>query len=146
MRQERDLAACHSKSGHQWPENEVKHCIGSLSAWYWQALVETQEVPSKASEVGTVERLTPCKRQVGSSRQAVQAQPEDGQIPVQEVAQGDGGEMKAWCQHQGLPESAEFNGRELSPEDTPTTIGWQLSDGVMKVDAKPRDPPEPPDA
>ena len=50
--------------------------------------------------------------------------------------------MKAWCKFQGVPESMadfEFNGRTLSPKDTPAACSFSARDGVMRITAKPKE-------
>ena len=100
------------------------------------------------------------------SADMMQSKPSESQenekITIQVVAQADGGEniidfkmkstspfekmMKAWCKHQGLPEAEaifEFNGRKLTPTDTPASCSWSSRDGVMKINARPREQEQP---
>ena len=100
------------------------------------------------------------------SADIMQSKPSESQenekITIQVVAQADGGEniidfkmkstspfekmMKAWCKHQGLPEDEaifEFNGRKLTPTDTPASCSWSSRDGVMKINARPREEEQP---
>ena len=85
----------------------------------------------------------------------------DEKVAIQVIAQEEKGEniidfkmkatapfdkmMKAWLKHQGLQESDalfEYNGRVLKAEDTPAMCGFSAADGIMKIDAKPRDAAE----
>ena len=96
--------------------------------------------------------------------QDVQEQPDtlqshdDEKVSIQVVALAEGGEnlvdfkmksssrfekmMKAWCKCKRVPESDavfEFNGKELSPNDTPASCSWNARKGVMRINAKPRE-------
>ncbi|CAE8634540.1 unnamed protein product [Polarella glacialis] len=83
-------------------------------------------------------------------------------LHVQVVADGDEGQhvldfrmsldtqfdkmMKAWSKHNGVELSEvifEIEGRELQPEDSPSTCGWSLSKGTLVLQAGPREALDP---
>eukprot|EP00931_Biecheleriopsis_adriatica_P026180 TRINITY_DN1594_c0_g1_i2.p1 TRINITY_DN1594_c0_g1~~TRINITY_DN1594_c0_g1_i2.p1 ORF type:complete len:2278 (+),score=582.51 TRINITY_DN1594_c0_g1_i2:35-6835(+) len=59
--------------------------------------------------------------------------------------------MKAWCKANGVNLSeASFwlGGKELKPEDSPSSCQWSSSNGILRIEAKPKEenspiPPEP---
>ena len=120
---------------------------------------QTATAPAEVSQ----QAAAPARVEVPQA-QDVQKQPDtlqshdDEKVSIQVVALAEGGEnlidfkmksssrfekmMKAWCECQSVPESDalfEFNGEELSPNDTPASCSWNARKGVMRINAKPRE-------
>merc|ERR1719247_3309275 len=95
---------------------------------------------SPASPVATAAASPPEKIQV-----KVTAQSEDGEVVTEFKMLPStvfDKMMKAWCQQNSLAVDAatfKHRGRKLRAGDTPASLGWTLQNGVLIVEAEPRD-------